>query len=186
MIRGSPLSLEKEFGRGQVRLGILAMESVYRELPEALQSNVNITIDEQLLPCKVRCKFILYIPNKPDKFGVKFWMAVNVESKYLCNGFPYLGKDLTRGGDANIPTDVVIKLMSPLFRQGSNLKGDNYFTFLDLSLQIAKQQRSLVGTIRANRREIPDLLKKKRMLHKTMLVYSTGDTTVIITYYQCK
>ena len=92
MIRCSPLSLEKEFGRGQVLLGILAMESVYRELPEALQSNVNITIDEQLLPCKVRCKFIQYNPNKPDKFGIKFWMAVNVESKYLCNGFPYLGR----------------------------------------------------------------------------------------------
>ena len=79
-----------------------------------------------------------------------------------------------------------MKLMSPLFRQGFNLKGDNYFTFLDLSLQIAKQQHSLVGTIRANQTEIPDLLKKKRMLHETMLVHSTGDTTVIITYYQCK
>ena len=36
-----------------------------------------ITIDEQLLPSKVRCRFIQYIPNKPDKFGIKFWMAID-------------------------------------------------------------------------------------------------------------
>ena len=27
-----------------------------------------ITVDEQLLPCKAKCRFIQYMPNKPDKF----------------------------------------------------------------------------------------------------------------------
>ena len=35
-------------------------------------------------------------------------------------------------------------------------------------------------------KEIPDLLKKKRMLHDTIPVHSTGDTTAAITFYQCK
>ena len=47
-------------------------------------------IDEQLLPCKTR--FIQYIPLKPDKFGIKYWLISDVDSKYICNGFPYLGK----------------------------------------------------------------------------------------------
>ena len=51
-----------------------------------------ITIDEQLLPCKAKCRLIQYMPDKPDKFGIKFWMAVDAETKYLCNSFPYLGK----------------------------------------------------------------------------------------------
>ena len=42
-----------------------------------------IAIDEQLLPCKARCRSIQYMPNKPDKFGIKFWMAVDVQTKYL-------------------------------------------------------------------------------------------------------
>ena len=50
---------------------------------KAYNPNMNITIDEQLLPCRARCKFIQYMPNEPDKFGVKFCMAVDVESKYL-------------------------------------------------------------------------------------------------------
>ena len=140
---------------------------------------MNITIDDQLLLCRARCKFIHYRPNK-------FRMAVNVESKYLCNRFPCLGKDLTRSEDACSPTDVMMKLMISLFRQGFNITCDNYFTSLGLSLKLAKWQSSLVETIRPNQKEIPDLLKKKHMLHDTMVAHSTGDTTVTITSYQCK
>ena len=39
-----------------------------------------ITIDEQLLPCKARCRFIQYMPNKTDKFEIKFWMVVDAET----------------------------------------------------------------------------------------------------------
>ena len=43
----------------------------------------NITIDEQLFPTKSRGRFTQYMLNKPDKFGIKFWLAVDVESKYI-------------------------------------------------------------------------------------------------------
>ena len=43
---------------------------------EGYLPNPYITIDEQFLPCKARCRFILYMPKKPDKFGIKFWMVV--------------------------------------------------------------------------------------------------------------
>ena len=80
--------------------------------------NVLITVDKQLLPCKARCKFIQYMANKPDKFGLKFWMAVDVESKYFYNGFPFLGKNEAGSNDVSIPTDVVLKLMDPLCKKG--------------------------------------------------------------------
>ncbi|XP_033298750.1 piggyBac transposable element-derived protein 4-like [Bombus bifarius] len=53
----------------------------------------NISIDEQLFPTKARCRFTQYIPNKPHKFGIKFWLAVDVQTKYILNSFPYMGKD---------------------------------------------------------------------------------------------
>ena len=53
--------------------------------------------------------------NKPEKFGLKFRMAVDVETKYLFNGFPYLEKDKSRFDVVSLPTNVVVKLMSPLF-----------------------------------------------------------------------
>lgn len=48
-----------------------------------------ITVDEQLFPSKVRCRFILLMPEKPDKYGIKFWLAVDCELKYFLNGFTY-------------------------------------------------------------------------------------------------
>ena len=114
---------------------------------EAFRPNANITIDEQLLLCKAWCKFKQYMANKPDKFGIKFWMAVDVETKYLLNCFLYLGKDESRSGDVSVPTDVVMKLMMPLFKKSHNVTSNNYFTFLDLCLWLAKQGCSRVGTI---------------------------------------
>ncbi|KAJ4440178.1 hypothetical protein ANN_08316 [Periplaneta americana] len=32
--------------------------------------------------------------SKRDKFGIKFWLGVDTRSKYLVNGFPYLGRDV--------------------------------------------------------------------------------------------
>ncbi|CAM4578236.1 unnamed protein product [Leuciscus chuanchicus] len=36
---------------------------------------LHITVDEQLFPSKTRCCFLQYIATKPDKFGIKFWVA---------------------------------------------------------------------------------------------------------------
>ena len=64
--------------------------------------------------------------------------------------FPYVEKDESRSDDVSVPTDVVMKLMMPLFKKGHNVTSDNYFTSLDLCLRLAKQGCSLVGTIRSN------------------------------------
>ena len=91
-----------------------------------------VTIDEQLLPCKARCKFIQYMANKPDKFGIKFFLAVDVQNKYMFNAVPYLGKDEGRKSDISLPTHVVMTLMEPLFGKGYNVTCNNYFTSVNL------------------------------------------------------
>ncbi|XP_071871615.1 uncharacterized protein [Bombus fervidus] len=52
----------------------------------------NITIEEQLFPTKARCSFKQHLSNNSDKFGIKFWLTFDVQTKYVVNGFPYLGK----------------------------------------------------------------------------------------------
>ena len=87
-------------------------------------------------------------------------MAVDVETKYLFNGFPYVGKDERKNVDVSVPINVVMKLMMRLFKKGHNVTSDDYFTSLDLCLRLAKQGCSLVGSIRSNRREIQTICKK--------------------------
>lgn len=65
----------------------------------AYKPHENITIDKQLFPSKYRRPFLQYMANKPDKFGIKFWVAADTESKYMLNAFPYLGKDEFRPGN---------------------------------------------------------------------------------------
>ena len=51
----------------------------------------SLTVDEQLMPCKSRCPSIMFIPNKPDKYGIKFRVLVDVSSKFISNIVSYLG-----------------------------------------------------------------------------------------------
>ena len=72
-----------------------------------------LTIDEQKFPCKTRCPFIQYMSSKPDKFGIKFWVLTDAESKYVSSASPYLGKEETREADQDMPGDIVLKLCDP-------------------------------------------------------------------------
>ena len=82
---------------------------------KAFVQHYNIMVDENLLPCEVLCKFIQYMAKKQHKFGLKFWSAVHILNKYLFNGFSYVCKDEARNSNVSVPTDVVLKLMAPLF-----------------------------------------------------------------------
>lgn len=52
----------------------------------------DIAIDEQLFPTRTRCRFTQYMPNKPNKFGIKFWLASDVATKYVITDSLTYGK----------------------------------------------------------------------------------------------
>ena len=86
----------------------------------------------------------------------------------------------------SVPTDVVIKLMMPLFKKGHNVTNDNYFTSLDLCLRLAKQGCSFVNTIRSNPKKITNNLQVTCSLHNAAVVKlaDAAVATVTITKYQ--
>ncbi|CAL7933003.1 unnamed protein product [Xylocopa violacea] len=120
-----------------------------------------ITIDEQLFPTKARCRFTQYMPNKPDKFGIKFWLASDVRCKYIINGFPYLGKEESKEPSVPLGEFVTMKLAEPYVGCGRNITTDNFFTSLPLTTKLLAKKTTIVGTIRANRKELPRLAKLK-------------------------
>lgn len=128
----------------------------------------SLTIDEQLFPTKARCRFTQYMPNKPDKFGIKFWILAELKSKYCLNIKPYLGKDESR--TESLGTHVVMTLMNKYFNRGYNVTTDNFFTNCELARKLLEKRTSLVGTIRQNRREIPTT--PKLSLHESVFMVS--------------
>ena len=115
----------------------------------------NLIADEQLFPSKDRCRFTQYMANKPDKFGIKFWMLVDNDTRDLCNAFPYLGKDELRCANESLPESVVMRLMSPYLNKGRNVTTDKQFTSASLAQTLKANETSIVGTISHTRREKP-------------------------------
>ena len=114
---------------------------------------VHLTMDEQLMPLKSRCSFVTFMPNKPDKYGVKFWVLTNVETKYVSNIDVYLGaqeKELRFG--APLALSVVVNLCKHIKRKGYNITCDNFFTLLPVAEKLTRDKLSIVETMRKNRR----------------------------------
>ncbi|GFS71841.1 piggyBac transposable element-derived protein 4 [Trichonephila clavipes] len=69
-----------------------------------------VAIDEQLFLSKARCRFTQYMPSKPDRFD-KFWLAADVDSKYVINDCPYLCKHEERPVNLSLSEYVVLRLI---------------------------------------------------------------------------
>ena len=78
--------------------------------------------------------------SKPDKFGIKFWIVADAKSKYMFNAIPYLGKDPTRPHNVDVPHDVCMKLLTPLYNQGYHVTTDNYFASEQLAASLKTKQ----------------------------------------------
>ena len=138
----------------------------------------NITVDEQLFSIKVRCRFTQYMANKPDKFGIKFWIAVDLESKYILNAKPYLCKDETRPATQRLSESVVIKLVEPYLGKGRNVTTDNFLTSTYLATQLRKKKTPLVGILNKIRKEVPPLVKSlHQSRYSSKLIQTKTKTT---------
>jgi hypothetical protein len=114
-----------------------------------------VTVDEQLLGFKGRCPFRQFIPNKPDKYGLKFWLCVDVKSYYVFNAFPYIGRQPDQERQTQIGASVVLQLLKPLYGSNRNVTMDNFFTSIPLAKELQMKNLTLIGTLRKNKPEIP-------------------------------
>ena len=115
----------------------------------------SLTVDEQLMPLKSRCSFITFMPNKPDKYGIKFWVLVDVKAKYVANITPHLGAK-EKEGRCGVPLgeSVVIKITEHIKGKDYNICCDNFFTLLPLAEKLLKSKFSFIGTMKKNRRDL--------------------------------
>lgn len=119
------------------------------------------TVDEQLYPFRGRCRFIQYMPSKPAKYGLKFWILADGKNYYISNIELYTGKDDTRTTDLGM--HVVLKLVKHIHFTGRNITTDNFFTSLKLARELKSKNLSLVGTLRGNRRELPKEMRNAKI-----------------------
>ena len=147
-----------------------------------------LTVDEQLLPSKNRCKFLQFMASKPDKNGIKEWLLVDVKTKYCVNQIPYLGKDhsedTTSGSQESMGSKVVKELIEPFENCGYHITADNFFTSAPLAKHLLQKRTTFLGTLRPNSRSIPrDMVTKNKDLFQSDFFESDD---VLMVNYQCK
>lgn len=123
----------------------------------------HLCIDEQLLAFRGRCPFRMYIPSKPAKYGMKMILINDCKTKYLLGCMPYLGKDQTRlTPGIGLGHYFTKELTQPYHHTNRNVTTDNWFTSVGLVTDLLENcGMTMVGTLKANKRELPDKIKSK-------------------------
>ena len=84
------------------------------------------------------------MPNKPNEFCIKFWLAVDVESKYILNSIPYQGPDESSPSTQRLSDNIVMTLMEPFMGKGKNVTTNNFFTSFLLAKELKKRKPVLL------------------------------------------
>lgn len=78
----------------------------------------------------------------------------------MYNAIPYVGTVDKDPAEA-VPSYYVRKLSEPIYHTGRNITCDNWFTSIPICDKLRKEfGLTIVGTIRKNKREIPESFKK--------------------------
>jgi hypothetical protein len=161
------------------------------QLPKYFKPFDSVTIDEQLVAFRGRCSFRQYMPNKPAKYGLKYFMMCCSSTYYVLGIIPYCGKDVITH---SLAFDTVCKLIRPVENSGRNVTTDNFYTSLNLARELRRKKLTLVGTMRANKRELPPFVLQKtcrdvgssRFCYKkeaTLVSYFTKHKKVRMTHF---
>ena len=107
------------------------------------------------------------MPKKPQNWKIKVWCLADSVSKYVYNFNIYCskvenigGRDvLVECGDGSMARSAVLKLMVGLEGKGHVVVTDNYFSSIEVFIELANMEIYATGTMRANRIGLPQLLK---------------------------
>lgn len=148
----------------------------------------SVCVDEMLIPFRGRCKFKVYMPAKPNKYGIKVLCLTDARTSYFYNAYIYCGKGTDGLGltdeerKCSIPTQSVIRLVRGIEGSSRNITADNWFASIELMKQLWQRQLTFVGTIRKNKKEIPPNFLPNRKRQVGSSLYAFTDKFTLVSY----
>ncbi|XP_071502739.1 piggyBac transposable element-derived protein 4-like [Diadema antillarum] len=153
----------------QIAMGLVSKPSV----PQYWETNSDIlltylehflpggylSIDESLAPFKGRISYRQYIPNKPRKWGIKFWMLCDAQTGFCLRWRQYVGAEGQDNGDS--ATEALVKqLTEPFYNTDRVIVMDNYYSSVKLYEDLSRNGLGACGTVRSNRRGLPEEIRR--------------------------
>ncbi len=144
---------EKEYNKIQKVKNIL--NNLCKKCNEHFIPGQNLAIDEAMIKFKGRSSMKQYMPKKPVKRGFKLWMRADSASGHFEVYQGKVGDKPEKGLGAN----VVMRLTESISGRYHHVYFDNYFTGIDLLLNLLKKDTYACGTMRSDTRGFPTRLK---------------------------
>ncbi|XP_019891791.2 uncharacterized protein LOC109612283 [Musca domestica] len=142
-----------------------------------------ITVDEKLEGFRGRCSFRQYIPNKPAKYGIKIFSAVDSTTYYTSKLEIYCGQQpLGPYNLSNKAEAVVRRIIQHLQNSGRNITTDNWFKSYSLAEYLLEKKTTLVGTIRKNKRVLPPSFSQPKNREVKSTIFGFRKKSTILSY----
>lgn len=123
-----------------------------------------LSIDESMIKFKGRVFFRQYLPKKPTKWGIKAFLLCESDSGYCLKSQIYTGKDSFERSEDNLLSDhVVLELLDGYENKGHIAFMDNFYSSPNLYAKLELKQIGACGTVKGNRRQMPDELLQKNL-----------------------
>ncbi|XP_043462009.1 piggyBac transposable element-derived protein 4-like [Leptopilina heterotoma] len=120
-----------------------------------------------MIKFKGRLSLKQYMPMKPIKRGFKVWCLPDSQTSYILNFEIYTGKSSdSQKSEETLGERVVTNLTKELHNSRSLVAFDNFFTSLNLMTRLLEKKIFSVGTVRVNRKGLPDIMKNKSKLQR--------------------
>ena len=137
----------------------------------------DISIDEAMKGYKGRTELRMYMPNKPEKFGIKFWARCDGRTAYMSDFQLYSGKrDRTPFQiQYGLGYRVVHEMTRDLVGLNHCVYFDRYFSSVGLLEHLLSDHIYACGTMMTNRKDAPPAMKMTKQQLKRRLP-KRGDT----------
>lgn len=135
------------------------------------QHSTEISIDEAMKGYKGRSELRQYMPDKPEKFEIKFWARCDGRTSYISMYQLFTGKcdrtpiQLQHG----LGYRVVHDLTRDLGGLDHHVYHDRFFTGVTLATDLLLEDIYTCGTLNPNRKEIPPQLQQKKAIIKLQI-----------------
>ena len=139
------------------------LKIVKETFPSHYKPHKEMAVDEAMLKFSGRCSFLIYMPNKPAKWGMKAWAICDSHSYYLLNFDIYVGKEVVPQINVPLATRVVKKMVEPYYQKHHHVYFDNYFTSVPLVESLLSDGTYSCGTVRINRKGLPPSFKRTQL-----------------------
>ena len=119
----------------------------------------DIAIDEAMVKFKERSSLKQYLPKKPVRRGFKIWMRADYDSGYVSKFEVYEGKKSNKV-EKGLVGSVVLRLTEEIHKRYHHIYFDNFFTGVELMLNLLRCGTYSCGTMKSDRKGFPSTLKQ--------------------------